>query len=264
MSSSTVANVASLFNAATDDGTLTPASVMALNIPDIGANIAAGLGVAVDDVTASEVVLVTMLIDDSGSIRFGKNADAVRAGHNLVIDALKDSKQGDGIIAHTRYLNGTILYPYSPLSGVPTMDTSNYDPMGMTPLYDETAVILATVLAKAQEFEDNGVPCRTVTLIITDGADCTSRRQTPAKIKKVVSDMLAAETHIVAAMGIDDGSTDFTAVFRSMGLEDEWILTPSGTPTEIRAAFNVFSRSAVRASQTAAAFSTTAAGGFIS
>jgi Ca2+-binding EF-hand superfamily protein len=75
--------------------------------------------------------------------------------------------------------------------------------------------------------------------------------------------MLRTEQHIIAAMGIDDGGkTDFHQVFRSMGIRDEWILTPGSTPSEIRKAFGTFSKSAVRASQTATSFSQTAAGGF--
>ena len=73
--------------------------------------------------------------------------------------------------------------------------------------------------------------------------------------------MTRSEAHIVAAMGISDGITDFRAVFRDMGIEDRWILTPGNNPSEIRRAFQVFSQSAVRASQ-AASFSQGAAGGF--
>jgi hypothetical protein len=49
-------------------GTLSAKSMIALDVVDMGAQIQAGLGVAVDDVTASEVVLVTMMPDDSNSI----------------------------------------------------------------------------------------------------------------------------------------------------------------------------------------------------
>ena len=62
-------------------------------------------------------------------------------------------------------------------------------------------------------------------------------------------------------MGISDGTTDFRAVFREMGIEDRWILTPGNNPSEIRKAFQVFSQSAVRASQ-AASFSQGAISGF--
>jgi len=46
-----------------------------------------------------------------------------------------------------------------------------------------------------------------------------------------------------------------------MGIEDRRILTPRDNASEIRNAFQVFSQSAVRASQ-AASFSSSALGGF--
>ena len=70
-----------------------------------------------------------------------------------------------------------------------------------------------------------------------------------ADVAAIVADMLAQENHIVAAMGISDGTTDFKKVFRSMGISDRWILTPGNSASEIRRAFQVFSRSAVRATQ---------------
>jgi hypothetical protein len=142
------------------------------------------------------------------------------------------------------------------------MDTKNYDPNQGTPLYDQTVVLLGTVLAKAQEFADNGVPVRTVTLLITDGADAGSYRADAKTVKSIIDDMLRAETHIVAAMGIDDGSTNFRQVFQAMGIRDEWILTPGNSDTEIRKAFQVFSQSAVRASQGGTSFGNTSLGGF--
>ena len=74
--------------------------------------------------------------------------------------------------------------------------------------------------------------------------------------------MRQAETHIVAAMGIDDGRTDFRWVFREMGIENQWILTPGNDASQIRRAFQVFSQSAVRASQSAARFGQVVLGGF--
>ena len=244
-------NINDLFQSAHEDGLLSTASMQALDVTDIGAQIQAGLGIDVDDVMASEVVLVTIMPDDSGSIRFSGNAQAVRGGHNSVLDALCASKQQDNILIHNRYLNGHVLYPYCPLSQAVRMNPQNYDPNQGTPLYDQTLVLLGTVLAKAQEFSDNGVPVRTVTLIITDGADAGSVRADAKSVASVIGDMLRAENHIVAAMGIDDGYTDFRQVFKEMGIRDEWILIPGNSDSEIRKAFQVFSLSAVRVSQSA-------------
>ncbi|WP_428265330.1 hypothetical protein [Haliangium sp.] len=254
-------SIQDLFDQAEGDGTLSTTSRQALDIADLGAQIQAGLGVAVDDVDASEVVLVTVMPDDSGSIRFAGNAEAVRQGHNQIIDALSASKQAGDVLMHTRYLNGFVLNPYTAVTQAVRMDEHNYDPNLGTPLYDQSVVLLGTVLAKAQEFLQSGVPVRTVTLIITDGGDCGSTRHKAKHVKSLVDDMLAAENHIVAAIGIDDGSTDFRQVFRDMGIPDRWVLTPTSSDHDLRQAFNVFSQSAVRASQ-GTRFSQTALGGF--
>jgi hypothetical protein len=251
-----------MLQAAHQEGELSDAALAALSIPDLGAQIQAGLGIHPDDVPASEVVLVTMMPDDSGSIRFASNAQAVRDGHNLVLDALAASKSKDGVLVHARYLNGTVLYPYCALDGALRMDSRNYDPNGGTPLYDQSVVLLGTVLAKAREFAQAGVPARTVTLLITDGADEGSTRSRAGDVAALVRDMLRAERHIVAALGVDNGSTDFRAVFKEMGLDDRWVLTPGDNASDIRRAFAVFSQSAARASSGAGSFSKVSIGGF--
>ena len=229
-------------------GALSTAAAAALDIPDLGAQIQAGLGVDVDDVAASEVVLVTMMPDDSSSIASAGNVDAVCDGHNLVLAALAASKQAGEVLVHTRYLNGHVLFPYAPVAGAVGMDPrTNYRADKGTPLYDQTVVLLGTVLAKSQELAAAGVPVRTVTLLITDGADCGSRRATAATVRALVEDMRRQEHHVIAAMGIRDGSSDFRAVFAEMGIPDRWILTPDNTAGEIRRAFQVFSQSALSA-----------------
>ncbi len=228
-------------------GELSAKSLAALDVVDVGAQIQAGLGVSIDDVAASEVVLLTMMPDDSHSIAMAGNVDAVRDGHNLVLEALARSKQSGEVLAHTRYLNGSVLFPYTALEHAVKMTPANYDPRLATPLYDQAAVVLGTVIAKAKELAQAGIAVRTVTLIITDGGDYGSQRCRAADVAAIVGDMLAQENHIVAAMGISDGTTDFRAVFRAMGIPDRWILTPASSGSEIRRAFQVFSQSAVRA-----------------
>ena len=241
--------VKKLLDDAHDQGALSAKSLKTLDVVDVGAQIQAGLGCTIDDVGSSEVVLVTMMPDDSQSIAQAGNTDAVRDGHNFVLEALGGSKQSGEVLAHTRYLNGHVLCPYTALEHAVVMDGANYKPNLGTPLYDQACVVLGTVIAKSQELSQAGIAVRTVTLIITDGGDYGSTRCKPADVKAIVEDMLAQENHIVAAMGISDGSTDFKSVFRSMGIPDRWILTPGNSASEIRRAFAVFSQSAVKASQ---------------
>jgi hypothetical protein len=255
-------NMKQLLAEANNAGSLTDEALTVINtITDLGAELQEGMGINVDDVMADQVVLLGFLIDDSSSIRFRSNAENVRNGHNVVLDAVCASKQGDGILAHNRYLNGVVLYPWTQVDQVPKMDSSNYNPSGGTPLYDQSIVFLATVAAKTEQFAKSGLSTRSITLIMTDGDDCGSRKS-PDDVRKVVESMLKTENHIIAAMGIDDGSTDFNQVFTEMGIRPEWIFTPGNNVSEIRKAFELFSKSAVRASQSAASFSQAAAGAF--
>ncbi|MBK8259704.1 MAG: hypothetical protein IPK82_44480 [Polyangiaceae bacterium] len=255
-------HVGDLFRSAEDEGALSPEGARVLAMADLGAQIQAGLGVAVDDVQASEVVLLTMMPDDSGSIRYSGNEKVICDGHNLVLDSLSNAKQKDSILAHTRYLNGHVLFPYCPVLQAARMSGTNYQATLGTPLYDQAVVLLGTVIAKAQEFSQNGISVRTVTLILTDGADAGSTWAKAKDVRALVEDMRRAENHIVAAMGIDDGSTPFRDVFREMGIEDRWILTAKSGAADIRRAFVLFSQSAVRASQNGEAFQQASAGGF--
>ncbi len=270
---SKVPNVGGLFQSAEEKGNISKKVVEVLTIvEDLGAKIQEGIGIDVDDVAASEVVLVTQLIDDSGSIRFRGNTQAVRDGHNLVIEeVLKETKGVEGVLAHTRYLNGYVAFDYRPLVQAILLDQNNYNPNGGTPLYDEAIVILGTVLAKAEEFDNNNVPVRTVTLIVTDGDDQGSRFDA-SDVAVVVKSMLQQETqnNIIAAMGIDDGTTDYRRVFSEMGILDEWIYTTepeSGETVEdhrrrIRRGFQMFSKTASQVTKggEAASFSQTALG----
>jgi hypothetical protein len=220
-------------------------------VDDVGQDIENALGVSVDDIQSSEVVLITLLIDDSGSIRSGGNEQNVIDGYNLILDGLLNSGAADDILMHTRYLNGTVLYPYSLIENVPRLDENNYAGTGRTPLYDETMRMLQIVSARVAEFADNGVPARTVSIIITDGADYGSYTHRPVDVESFMSEFMAQEMHIVWAMGIDDGSTNFEDVFTSMGIREDFILTPSDSEHAIREACQTMSQSAVSVSQSA-------------
>jgi hypothetical protein len=259
----TMVNINDLFAHACKDGAISTSSAQVLNVPDIGRQIADALGTASHHAPASEMILVTLLVDDSGSIRFAGNMNLIMEGHNHVVDALARTQQSQNIMIHTRYLNGHILYPYSAVSKALKMDRKNYNPSLGTPLYDQAVIVLGTVLAKTQYYADNGIPTRTVTLMLTDGVDVHSMRATEHTVAALVRDMLRTENHIIAAMGVQDGSrTDFRTVFRNMGIDDQWIMTPGKSHQEIRQAFHLFSRSCVRVSQPGASHSLLSLGGF--
>ncbi len=246
-------NVPNLFANAQQEGELSAQTMNVINkIPNMGAKIKANLGINMQDVPASDVVLVSLLIDDSGSIQSANNEQLVRDGYNLVLESLLAAKQKNNILITVQYLNGTVLFPYVLLQDAVRMDATNYRANGGTPLYDKTVEMLTTVLAKTRESYEDGTPARSITLIITDGEDVHSRHNTAADVAVLTKEMLSKEDHIIATMGVDNGSTDFRKIFADMGIQDKWVLTPGNNPKEIRQAFQMFSQSAVRASQTAA------------
>jgi hypothetical protein len=248
--SRTPEEIEALLQNALDEGDLSLESFAALTIGgDFTNQMKAGLGVLPDDIAASEVVLVTLLVDDSGSISASGNEKAIIEGHNAVLEALRLSKVREGVLVHTRYLNGKVLSPYVMLEQAVLMSRSNYIADGGTPLYDQSAVIFGTVLAKTREFAEAGVPVRSITIILTDGDDAHSNQHNAKTIAKIVADMRRAESHIVAAMGVSNGSTNFEQVFGAMGIESQWILTPKNSTQDIRKAFQVVSQSVARFTQ---------------
>ena len=247
-------NVNSLFTAAAGQATISPQAFDILTSGGIGQQIQQAMGIAAEDVDSSEVFLLSILADDSSSIHDCDNEQHVRAGINLVLDSLRDSKSENDILVLVQTLNKGVLFAYQAIGTSPRIDNGNFRAYGNTPLYDKSIEILGAVLAKEREFADQGVPVRTATLIVSDGADYGSLRRAN-DVQVVVKDMLRRENHIVAAMGISDGHTDFEQVFSQMGVNPRWILTPSNDPHSIRQAFQVFSNSAKQASQGAQAFS---------
>ena len=156
-----------------------------------------------------------------------------------------------------------MLFPYRPIDQAVPMTSKNYDPNQGTPLYDQSVVLLGTVLAKAQEFTRNGVVARTVTLHHHRRRGRSIRVARRAKdVAALVSDMTAQRERTSSPRWASPTAPPTSEpVFREMGIEDRWILTPGNNPSEIRNAFQVFSQSAVRASQ-AASFSQGTIGGF--
>lgn len=262
MSSSSDINVEELLNDAQDWGFIGEQSLVSLSVNDIGNDIAAGMNVSMDNVGTSEVTLVSMLIDDSGSIYSGGNVQNVINGHNLVLETLRGSNQKDGILVHTRYINGTILYPYISVDEAIEMNSSNYDANGGTPLYDQYNILLGTVIAQTQQFLDSGIQCRSINVVITDGEDVHSTNIQRASDLTIIRDMIQTENHIVAGIGFANSYVDFEDIFRKMGIPEQWILGASDDKQSLMDKFRLFAESASTVSQSSQVFNNSLTGGF--
>jgi hypothetical protein len=189
------------------------------------------------------------------------NQHAVMIGHRAILHSLRQV-EGMEILLSTTFLNGGELHSYRPLKDAIALTDENYHLRGGTPLFDKGVAALRKVMAKTQEAEENWKRARTITCFITDGAD-NSHEQTAADIAAVVTMLRNKGPHIINAMGIDDGMTDYKEVFQSMGILPDWILTPGSTSGEIMDAFTKLAQASVEASRVGdQAFRELATGGF--
>lgn len=214
--------------------------------------LAAGLGGAT---VRDDLVLVTILCDDSTSIE--SRLSEIRSGHSLMLEALRAESFEADVRVHTRALNRGVISPYKSLANAMPLTEQNYNGTHLTsqtPLYLQSLLALGTVLVKAQAEEERGVKVRTFNLIITDGADNKSGAINARHVRALVTDMVEFSTnHIVAAMGIGDPGY-FRAVFRDLGIPNNWIFSPGTSVDELRRMFRQIAQLLALAASSEAAF----------
>lgn len=244
------AGVQNLLGSASQAGTLSAATTQLLT-GNLGAVVIAGAaGKDAEEITASDVTLVTLLVDGSSSIHERGLEDAVREGQNLLVDALGESRERDSILLALWTFNDDVrvVHAYVGLDDATRLDERTYAGLGCTRLYDTWCDALAANVAYAQRLRDAGTPCKSVVVVVTDGEDVGSRRRA-ADCARISRDLLASEQFTLAFVGVG-AAVDFHAVARSMGVPDDCVAVQAqATPQAIRKVFRMVSQSAIRASQ---------------
>lgn len=239
-----------LIASATTKGVITP-NTSTLITGNLGGLVLAGAaGKDLEDITASDVTLVTVLIDASSSIGDRGLEQAVRDGQNALIDAFSGAKERDSILlaCWTFSSKMDVLHSYVPVDEATRLDAKNYRAAGATVLYDTWCDALAANVAYAQRLRDGGTPTRSVVVVVTDGEDVGSARNA-GQCARLSKDLLASELFTLAFVGVGT-DVDFHAVAKAMGVPDGCVLVQKdATPTGLRRTFQLVSRSAIRASQ---------------
>lgn len=211
--------------------------------------IAGAAGKDVEDILASDVTLVTLLVDASSSIHDRGLEAAVRDGENTLVDALAATRERDSILMALWTFDDEIrvVHSYVGLGDVTRLDAKNYKARGCTRLYDTWCDALAANVAYADRLRSSGTPCKSVVVVVTDGEDVGSKK-TASACAAISRDLLASEQFTLAFVGV--GTADFQKVARAMGIPDGCIAVQSqATPSAIRQVFRMVSQSAIRASQ---------------
>ncbi len=239
-----------LFTSAATKGVISPGT-SSLITGNLGNLVLAGAaGKDLEDITASDVTLVTVLIDASSSIADRGLETAVRDGQNALLDAFAGAKDRDAVLLACWTFSGTmdVIHSYVPVPDATRLDPKNYRASGSTALYDTWCNALAANVAYAQRLRDGGTPTRSVVVVVTDGEDVGSTR-TSADCARLSRDLLASELFTLALVGVGK-DVNFEHVARSMAIPPGCILwEKDATPSGLRRAFQLVSRSAVRASQ---------------
>ena len=246
---STQEELEALIRSAAQGGTLS-AHTTQLITGNLGAVVIAGAaGKDAEDIEASDVTLVTLLVDASSSIANSGLEDAVREGENLLVDALGDTRERDSILMALWTFSDQmkVVHSYVGLDDVTRLDRQNYRGNGGTRLYDTWCDALTANVAYAQQLRTSGTPCKSVVVVVTDGEDCGSKRGA-ADCERLSRDLLASEQFTLAFVGV--GTTDFEKVANEMGIPTGCIAVQAqATTSNIRKVFRMVSQSAIRASQ---------------
>lgn len=244
------AEVGALISGAAADGVLSPASVGVIS-GHLGSVVVAGAaGKALEDIMASDVTLVTVLLDASSSIADRGLAQAVRDGHAALLEAFAKSREKDSVLlALWTFASAMdVVHSYLPVSDATRLDAKNYRPSGATALYDTWCDALAANVAYAQRLRAGGTPCKSLVVVVTDGEDVGSKRSA-GDCARLSSDVLASETFTLAFVGVGPGA-DFHRVARAMGVPaGDVLVQKDATPTALRQVFHLVSQSALKVSQ---------------
>ncbi len=243
-------DLGALFSSAVADGVLSPDTSTMLT-GNLGKVVIAGAaGTALEDIVASDVTLITVVIDASSSIKDRGLEQAVRDGQNQLVDSFGGSKEKDSILmALWTFASGMdVLHSYVPVGDAARLSSKNYRGSGCTVLYDTWCDALAANVAYSQRLRASGTPCRSVVVVITDGEDVGSKRKA-GDCARLSRDLLASEQFILAFVGVGS-DVDFHGVAKSMGVPDGCIaVQKDATPSTLRKVFQMVSQSAIRASQ---------------
>lgn len=242
--------IAGLLSGAASVGVISPGTAAALS-GDLGAVVVAGAaGADLDTIAASEVTLVTLLIDASSSIHGAGLEQAVRDGYNALLDAFGSAHAKDELLVAAWRFNDdvAVLHAYVPLDDAVRLSALNYAAVGTTRLYDTWCDALAANVAYAQLLRENGTPCRSIVVVVTDGEDCGSRR-TATDCARLSKELLASEQFVLAFVGVGEEAR-FRPIARQMGIPDGSVeVTGQATAAALRRVLRLVSQATIQVSR---------------
>ncbi len=230
-------------------GTLSQGTVTTLG-GDLGQLVIAGAaGVDADELVASDVTLVTVLVDASTSIHTRGLEDAIIRGYGELVEAFDEARERDSVLLALWTFNdeARVVHAYVPVGDATRLDATNYRGLGGTKLYDTFCDAAVANVAYAERLRAAGTPTRSILIVLTDGEDYGSRRRA-THCRALAKDLLASEAFQLAFVGVGS-DVDFHEVAKQMGFPKGSVaVSAAATASSIRALFRMVSQSTLRMS----------------
>lgn len=211
-------------------------------------------GVDIDDIDSEEVTLVNVLIDASDSMHPYRN-EVIKAYKEQFIDPLKKAKNADSIlvsawsfsaVGHPKD-NVRLIHGYTPVPQCPELTTKDYQPGGMTPLYDAVMKGVTGLVSYGQNLRDNGTRTKSIVVILSDGWENASGVGR-TKVKQLSQDVLKSQEFVLAYVFFGDEHEGDKAA-EDIGFPKHHRLTSNLDGTGIRRVFGTVSASVISTSQ---------------
>lgn len=175
---------------------------------------------------------IIFVIDESGSME-GTESDVI-GGFNNFIDQQKSQLYGKITVSLYKFnTEGYRIFNDLPLSEIRPLTIADYNPGGLTALYD-TIGLAVTDANKQRHSAESSEPNLVLMVIITDGQENASRIYSSQIIKELISDREKNKNWQFIYLGTDLGSF---ADADSMGIK----LKASSSKNNLRDKFNVVS-----------------------
>lgn len=168
--------------------------------------IAGGRGLGIDESISEGVVLVTLVIDESSSM-WGVDS-IVKQCYKDLTAALSKLSEGRDIQLSTWVFSDIrkLLNSFRPISRAPST-FNQYKPSGGTALYDTVLSALTSQVLYSQELWTSSAQTRNIVIVISDGGDNMSKRDTMGYATKELAQTLSEQgDYILAYVGLGNGT----------------------------------------------------------
>lgn len=159
-----------------------------------------------EELGASEYTLVTICVDESGSVRDFANTlkDCIKS----IVEACKKSERAENLMVRLVTFNTVVteVHGFKELYSINPDNYDNLNPYGGTALYDAAYTSIGASITYAESLIQNGFNVNGAVYIVTDGDD-NSSTMNPSKVKEIMSEALKGEkieSLIAVLVGLKD------------------------------------------------------------